>query len=73
MFGRKKQLCVSCKTGKESYELDSHSETCPYIYCYNVIRNKCRFYKPLETEKAVYKQNIRCVTPQKEISRKKCL
>ena len=41
-----KQICPRCKTGKWSYELDRHSEACPYIHCWR--RNKCSFYKPLE-------------------------
>lgn len=50
MFGRKKPLCLSCKTGRELYELDSRSEMCHYISCYNFIKNKCRYYKPLEAD-----------------------
>jgi len=40
------QICSSCKTGKESYELDKHSEACPYIGCWK--DGKCSFYVPLE-------------------------
>ena len=42
----KKQLCPSCKRGMESYELDKHSETCPYMR--GMINGKCRFYVPFE-------------------------
>ncbi len=49
MFWRKRYLCSNCKTGKASYELDRHSEVCPHILNYK--KNKCDFYKPLETEK----------------------
>lgn len=47
----KKNLCPNCKTGKDSYELDRHSEVCPYISCYNCKKKECRFYVPLETDK----------------------
>ena len=40
-----KQICSSCKTGRDTYSLDNHSDTCPYIAsCEN---NKCHYYKPL--------------------------
>ena len=42
----KKQICPNCKTGKESYELDQHSESCPYIGCWK--NDECRFYVPLD-------------------------
>ena len=41
-----KQICSNCKTGKESYELDNYSETCPYIGCWE--NGKCHFYVPLD-------------------------
>ncbi len=47
MLGKK--LCSNCKTGKDSFEMDKNSGTCPYIYCYE--DNTCSFYEPLETEK----------------------
>lgn len=42
----KKQICPRCKTGKDSYELDQHSEFCPYIGCWK--KGKCSFYVPLD-------------------------
>lgn len=42
----KKQICPKCKVGKESYELDRHSETCPYIGYWK--DGKCQFFKPLD-------------------------
>lgn len=45
---RKKKLCPKCKTGKESYMLDKHSEVCPYIYCYK--NGKCAYFKPIKKE-----------------------
>ena len=42
----KKQICPKCKTGKESYNLDIHSDTCPYIGYYK--NGKCRFYKHID-------------------------
>ncbi len=41
-----KQICPGCKTGKESYEVDRHSETCPYISSWH--DGECSFYVPLE-------------------------
>lgn len=57
MFGRK--LCPHCKTGKRSYELDSHSPECPYIYCYN--GKKCSMYEKLDEDKGrnVWWSNIK--------------
>lgn len=45
-FFYKNQICPTCKTGKESYELDNHSYACPYISC--LKDGKCSFYEPLE-------------------------
>lgn len=42
----KKQICPKCKVGKESYELDIHSEECPYIW--HLKDGKCKFFQPLE-------------------------
>ena len=50
MIFRKKRLCSSCLTGKESYALDPQSITCPHIDCYK--KNKCSFYKPLNKNKS---------------------
>ncbi len=41
-----KQICPKCKVGKESYEFDRHSETCPYIECWQ--DEKCPFFKPID-------------------------
>lgn len=62
MFWRK-QICPRCKTGKESYDLDSHSEACPYIGCWK--KGKCPFYVPLEKPKkaALSKENKNKVLP----------
>lgn len=43
----KKQICPRCKTGKDSYDLDQHSEACPYIGCWK--KGKCSFFEPLDT------------------------
>lgn len=40
-----KLLCPNCKTGKESYQLDRLSESCPYIEC--MKDGKCKFYMPV--------------------------
>lgn len=45
----KKKICPRCKTGKDSYDLDKHSEACPYIGCWK--NGKCSFYVPLEKPK----------------------
>jgi len=45
----KKNICSSCKTGKESFLLDPLSLECPYIArCKN---GKCTKYVKLENEK----------------------
>jgi len=44
----KKQICPKCKVGKESYDLDRHSEMCPYIGC--LKDSKCHFYVPLDKD-----------------------
>lgn len=41
-----KQICPKCKVGKESYELDRHSETCPYIEYWK--DGKCPFFRPID-------------------------
>ncbi len=52
----KKQICPRCKTGKESYELDRHSEVCPYIGCWK--NGKCPYFQSVEktSEKGILKQ-----------------
>ena len=42
----KKQVCSECKTGRDSYLLDEHSDSCPYIGCWK--DGICQFYLPLE-------------------------
>lgn len=44
----RKQLCSKCKIGLESYEIDKHSESCPYLSCWK--NNKCGFYKPIDKD-----------------------
>lgn len=44
-FKEKIYLCTNCKTGQKTYGLDSHSEFCPYISCYN--KNNCPFFQPI--------------------------
>lgn len=64
MFWRK-QICPRCKTGKYTYELDRHSEACPYIGCWK--NGKCSFFEPLDTtpKKGILSglKNKRSVTP----------
>ncbi len=46
MFIKKNtNLCKNCKTGRKTYELDEHSEFCPYIDCYD--DDTCPFYRPI--------------------------
>ncbi len=45
----RKKLCPHCKTGKYTYELDSHSPVCTYFYCHN--GKKCAMYKKLDGPK----------------------
>lgn len=44
----KKDICSSCKTGAESYKLDSHSAMCPYMQYNN--GDKCPFYYPAKQQ-----------------------
>ncbi len=47
IFGKQAiHLCENCKTGKETYELDSCSPFCPHLIYYE--NNKCVYYKPIE-------------------------
>ncbi len=46
---RVKHLCENCRTGKESYELDSCSPICPHLICYE--DNNCVYYIPMEERK----------------------
>lgn len=43
---RGKQICQRCKTGKYTFELDRHSEACPYIGYRE--KDKCLFFVPLD-------------------------
>ena len=66
----KKQLCPNCKTGKESYELDQHSESCPYIGY--LKEGTCSFFESLEntSKKGIFSDlknkqsfwNLRCTS-----------
>lgn len=66
----KKQICPRCKTGKDSYDLDQHSEACPYIGCWK--KGKCSFFEPLDTtsKKGIFSgfKNKRSVTPPRKIA-----
>lgn len=44
----KKQICPRCKTGKHTYEVDKHSEICPYIGSWT--KGKCQFYVPIDNK-----------------------
>lgn len=41
-----RHICSNCRTGKDTYDIDPKSETCPYIEC--LKNGKCSFYVPLE-------------------------
>lgn len=41
-----KQLCPTCKTGQDTYLLDSKNPFCPYIHCHK--GDSCTMYVPLE-------------------------
>lgn len=43
-----RQLCPRCRIGKESYERDRQSTTCPHIFC--LKDGKCQYYVPLARE-----------------------
>ena len=40
------QICLRCKTGEYTYELDPKSEACPYVGCWK--KGKCSFFVPLD-------------------------
>ena len=40
------QLCPNCKTGQDTYLLDSKNPFCPYIQCHK--GNTCSMYVPLK-------------------------
>ena len=50
----KEQLGPKCKTGYESYIIDEHSVTCPYIVCNN--GETCGVFVPMENEHEQDKQ-----------------
>lgn len=63
----KKQLCPKCAVGQRSYELDKHSDICPYIGC--LKDGKCQFYVPLDNSSKIglFKKNKNNVTvPQRK-------
>lgn len=41
-----KKICTNCMTGKMTYELDEHTDVCPYMHCLN--GRKCIYYKPIK-------------------------
>ncbi len=43
---KSKQLCPTCKTGQDTYLLDSRNPFCPHLHCYN--GKTCTAYVPLE-------------------------
>lgn len=61
----KKQICPKCKTGKDSYDLDKHSESCPYIGFWK--DGKCQFFEPIKStsKNGIFSgfKNKRSVTP----------
>lgn len=42
------QLCPTCKTGQDTYLLDSRNPFCPYIHCHN--GTSCTMYKPIDKQ-----------------------
>ncbi len=66
-----KQICSMCKTGKYTYELDKHSQVCPYISC--IGKGKCSFFVPLEktSKLSVFKMQKRGKT--KPMGIKSCI
>ncbi len=42
------QLCPTCKTGQDTYLLDSRNPFCPYIHCHKGV--SCSKYVPIEKE-----------------------
>lgn len=39
-------LCENCKIGSKIYEIDAHSEFCPYVICYE--GDNCPFFRPIK-------------------------
>ncbi len=50
---KKKILCPSCKTGRESYLQDENSPVCPYFSCYNGYN--CAYYVNIHLNKTTEK------------------
>ena len=44
----KSQRCEKCAVGKAIYEIDEHSEVCPYLG--GIKGEECGFFKPLEKQ-----------------------
>ena len=51
-----KQICSKCETGKKSFELDKHSDNCPYISCCK--DGRCHYFKPLKEARKIKLFNI---------------
>ncbi|HAS91558.1 MAG TPA: hypothetical protein DCS12_04730 [Clostridiales bacterium] len=43
---KSKQLCPICKTGQDTYLLDSRNPFCPHLHCHD--GKTCTAYVPLE-------------------------
>ena len=43
-----KQKCENCAVGQKSYEIDAHSEACPFLEGRN--GGECSFFVPLEKQ-----------------------
>lgn len=56
---KNKSICANCKTGKESYELDSRTAVCPYLGLYK--NNKCCYYKPLKSRGKGFIYFLKCL------------
>ncbi len=55
-------LCENCKTGRETYELDSRSAICPHLFHYE--NDKCLYYIPIENctkKNGLLKKLISCI------------
>lgn len=49
-------LCSKCIVGQQSYKLDEHSESCPYILCCN--NGECSYFKPLKQTTACINEKL---------------
>ena len=52
MINEENSLCSHCETGRQAYELDSHSAVCPFLNCYR--KGKCTMF----TEADKHSENI---------------